>query len=242
MKKIRFPFHTLFHSLLAMLLVMVTTIPLWLLGRETLGEAVISLTYLVPVSWSAYRWGQVPGIGAALTASLAFNFLFIPPFYTFAIGRLEGWLVLVIFVGVAIIVVEQIQSSIVKAREATFMYELSASLADARTPDAVARILTRQIQQLFQASLVRVLVRNPDSDSSTTVSQPEGIQKQDRPDRVLPVLNCWGLVGEIQIWRGFYSDLPPEDGALLRNFAFQAGKTFERIQKTQAEGYTRSGM
>jgi K+-sensing histidine kinase KdpD len=241
-KKIRFPFHTLFHSLLAMMLVMATTVPLWLLGRETLGEAVIALTYLVPVSWSAYRWGQMPGIGAALTASLLFNFLFIPPFFTFAIARLEGWLVLAIFVGVAIIVVEQIQSSIVKAREATFMYELSASLADARTPDAVARILTRQIQQLFQASLVRVSVRNPDSDSSTVVSQPDGIERKDRPDRVLPVLNSWGFVGEIRIWRGFYSNLPPDDGALLRNFAFQAGKAFERIQKAQAGSFIKPGM
>ena len=80
------------NSLLAVLTVAVVTIPLVLIGRDTLGEAVIALVYLVPVTWSAYRWGQLPGISAALTAALAFDFLFIPPFYTFAVARLEGHL------------------------------------------------------------------------------------------------------------------------------------------------------
>jgi K+-sensing histidine kinase KdpD len=241
MKKIHFPFHTLFHSMLAMLLVITSTIPLWLLGRETLGEAVIALVYLLPVSWSAYRWGQVPGIGAALTAALVFNFLFIPPFFTFAIARLEGWLVLVIFVGVAIVVVEQIQNSMVRAREAIFMYELSSSLAGARTPEAVARILAGQIQQLFQAALVRASYRGRDSDASTIISQPESTDRSDYPDRIIPILNPWGLVGEIQIWRGTFGELPPEDGTLLRNFATQAGRAFERTQNLEIEKNAKSG-
>jgi hypothetical protein len=87
------------NSLLALLTVAATTIPLVLIGRDTLGEAVIALIYLVPVAWSANRWGQLPGISAALAAALAFDFLFIPPFYTFAVARLEGWLVLAIFLG-----------------------------------------------------------------------------------------------------------------------------------------------
>ena len=47
--------------------------------------------------------GAIAGISAAITAALAFDFLFIPPFYTFAVARLEGWLVLAIFLGVAIL-------------------------------------------------------------------------------------------------------------------------------------------
>ena len=121
-------------SLLAVLTVVATTIPLVLIGRDTLGEAVIAMLYLVPVTWSANRWGQLPGISAALTAALAFDFLFIPPFYTFAVARLEGWLVLAIFLGVAIVVVERIQASLSQAREAVFMYEMSAAICGQRTP------------------------------------------------------------------------------------------------------------
>lgn len=234
MKNIHFPFHTLLRSLLAMLLVMAITVPLWLLGRGTLGEAVIAMTYLIPVSWSAYRWGRIPGINSALTAALIFNFLFIPPFFTFAVARLEGWLVLVMFVGVAILVVEQIQANMVKARDATFMYELSSSLAGTRTSEAVAYVLARQIQQLFQAALVRIVLRNPGSDSTAVIRQPEGVERKEHPDRVLPILNSWGYAGEIQIWRGWFGDLPPEDSALLKNFTLQAGKALERAQAITA--------
>jgi K+-sensing histidine kinase KdpD len=243
MKKLHFPLskRLVTNNLLAVLLVIAITIPMWVIGRDTLGEAVIALLYLLPVSWCAYRYGQLAGVSAALTAALAFDFLFIPPFYTFAIARLEGWLVLAIFLGIAIVVVGRIQASISKAREATFMYELSAALSGVRTQEAAARILARQIQQLFQASLVRVSYRLGDSNSSIIVSQPENIEIDMQPDRALPILNAWGLVGEIQIWRGVYGELPPEDGALLQNFALQAGRAFERTQIMETEKPAKSG-
>lgn len=228
-------FRLLTTSLLAVLTVVATTIPLWLIGRNTLGEAVIALLYLVPVAWSANRWGQLPGVSAALAAALAFDFLFIPPFYTFAVERLEGWLVLVIFLGVAIWVVERIQTSLTKAREAVFMYEMSAVLCGQRTPEAVAYVVARQIQQLFQAMLVNV-VFHPDKDLPGIVaSEPKDGTGKGRPDRLLPIVNTWGLVGEIQIWHGLFSELPPEDGHLLQNFALQTARAFERTYQVEAK-------
>src|SRR5512139_269548 len=85
----------------AILSVAATTGIMFLLGRDRLGEGVIALLYLVPISWSTARWGQGPGIAAAIAAALGFNFFFIPPFYTFNIARLEGWLLLGIFLAVA---------------------------------------------------------------------------------------------------------------------------------------------
>ena len=45
-----------------------------------------------------------------------FDYFFIPPFYTFAVGRLEGWLVLAIFLVVSIVVIGRIQSGLTKAQ------------------------------------------------------------------------------------------------------------------------------
>ena len=231
----RFSFRFLATSLLAVLTVIITTIPLFLIGRDTLGEAVIALLYLVPVAWSANRWGQLPGISAALTAALAFDFLFIPPFYTFAVARLEGWLVLAIFLGVAIWVVERIQTSLTKAREAVFMYEMSAAICGQRTPEAVAYAVAKQIQQLFQAMLVNVIF-HPEKDLPGVVaSEPNDGTGKGRPDRVLPIVNSWGLVGEIQIWHGLYSELPPGDGRLFQNFALQTARAFERTYQVKPE-------
>jgi len=48
------------NSLLAVLTVIAAPFPMVLIGRDTLGEAVIALIYLVPVTWSANRWGHCP--------------------------------------------------------------------------------------------------------------------------------------------------------------------------------------
>ncbi|MCX6036491.1 MAG: DUF4118 domain-containing protein [Chloroflexi bacterium] len=239
MKRTRFSFtpKLLTNSLLAVLMVTVTTVLLVLFGRATLGEAVIALLYLVPVAWSANKWGQLPGISAAITAALAFDFLFIPPFYTFAIARLEGWLVLAIFLGVAILVVGRIQNSLSKAHEAVFMYELSSALTGLRTQEAVAHTVAKQLRQLFQASLVNVIFYPENRSLSIVASEPSDGLGKDRPDRVLPLLNSWGLVGEIQIWRGAIVDLPSDDGRLLQNFASQTARALERTQQAESEKY-----
>ena len=235
--RISLRFNFLTTSLLAMLTVAITTIPLFIIGRNTLGEAVIALLYLVPVAWSANRWGQLPGLSAALTAALAFDFLFIPPFFTFAVERLEGWLVLVIFLGVAIWVVERIQTSLTKAREAVFMYEMSAALCGQRTPEAVAYTVAKQVQQLYQAMLVNVIYHPEKQAPAVVVSEPNDGMAKGKPDRDLPIVNSWGLVGEIQIWRGIYSELPPEDSRLLQNFALQTARAFERTSQFAAESH-----
>jgi two-component system, OmpR family, sensor histidine kinase KdpD len=240
MKKMHLSFtpEMLLQSALAVLSVAATTAVLWLIGRDTLGEAVIALLYLVPIGWSAGRWGQGPGMCAALTAALMFDYFFIPPFYTFAVGRLEGWLVLAIFLTVAVVVVGRIQSGLSKARaserEAIFMYELSAALAGLRTQAAVAHTLARQLQQMFQASLVKVIIHLQEHLPDIVASEPRDGAGKGRPDRALPILNAWGLVGEIQLWRG-YGDLPPEQSRLLQNLASQAAQALERTRLAEAE-------
>jgi K+-sensing histidine kinase KdpD len=235
MKKYKFTSGMLANALKGMLLILALTIPLWLIGRDVLGDAVICLLYLAPIAWSASKWGQLAGMSAALTAALCFDFLFIPPFYTFAIGSLEGWLVLAIFLGIAIVVVGRIQESFSQARQATFMYELSSALANARTQDAVARIVARYIRQLFQASRVVVTYQPSQSSPALTVREGEGEAVKEIPDRILPIMNSWGLVGEIQIWQGEFSKLPAEDSLLFQNFATQAAKAFERTQLLENE-------
>jgi two-component system sensor histidine kinase KdpD len=229
-----FPLKTLGVSFLAVLAVGITTVPLALIGRQTLGEAVIALLYLVPVAWSGSRWGLVPGLSAALAAALCFDFLFIPPFFTFAVGSLEGWLVLAIFLGVAVLVVERIQASLTKAHEAVFMYELSSALSGKHTQEAAARTVARHIRQLFQANLVNVYFQPENRTPGITVAEPRDFTLERKPDRVIPIENAWGLVGEIQIWRGGFADLPPEDSRLLRNFAMQTAQALERTRMMES--------
>jgi K+-sensing histidine kinase KdpD len=215
-------------SLLAVLAVLGTSIPLVLIGRDALGEAVIALLYLVPVTWSANRWGRLPGLSAALSAALVFDFFFTTPYYTLVVNRLEDWLILVFFLGVAVWVVDRIQTSLTTAREAIFMVEFTAAVSGQRTPEAVACSVARQVQQLFQARLVNVVYHPGRQSPVIAASEPMDGTGNGKPDRIIPILNSWGLVGEIQIWRGPNSELPPVESRLLQNFALQAARAFER--------------
>jgi two-component system, OmpR family, sensor histidine kinase KdpD len=241
--KISFPSELLVRCLSALLTVALTSIPLLLIGRATLGEAVIALVYLVPVSWSTARWGQAAGICAAFAAALTFDFFFIPPFLTFNVGSLEGWLVLAIFLGVAILVVGRIQIGLTKARlserDALFMYELSNALAGLRTQEAVVHALARHLQQTFNAALVEVCIQPENNLQSMVVKAPFDQVEEGKPDRILPILASPGLLGEIRIWRG-NGWLPAEDSRLLHNFATQAILALERSRLAEAE--TRSGI
>jgi K+-sensing histidine kinase KdpD len=215
-----------------------------LIGRDKLGEAVIALLFLVPVGWIASRWGQGPGIFAAVMSALAFDFFFIPPFNTLVVARLEGWLVLAIFLAVAILVVGRIQISLSKARtserEAIFMYELSAALAGVRTQEAVAHTVARFIQERYLASLVTVIIQPKGQSTEIAVYEPRDGDLNGKPDRVLPLLNNWGLVGEIQIRAGGV-ELPSIESRIFRNFASQIGQAIERTQLEEAGVFQNHG-
>jgi two-component system sensor histidine kinase KdpD len=239
--KLSFTFEMFEKTGKAVLSVAATTFILFLIGRDVLGEAVIALLLLVPVGWSASQWGQGPGMCAAVTAALAFDFFFIPPFFTFTVGSLEGWLVLIIFSVVAIVVVGRIQSGLTRAqaseRDAIFMYELMAALAGIRTQSAVAHTLARQLQQRYLDSRVKVLIQATDQSPGVTVTEPhdgEASVPTTRPDRILPIWNAWGLVGEIQVWRG-YADIPSVQSRLLQSFAYQAAQALERTRLAEIE-------
>ena len=220
-------------SAIAVGLVLATTAVFLFIGRNVLGEGVIALLYLVPIGWSTTRWGQLAGMSAAVTAFLTFNFFFIPPFYTFQIRSVEGWLLLIIFLVVATVIIGRIQYGLQRAhareREALFMYELSTALAGARTSEAVARTLARQLQQMLQAELVQVVVEPSRSADSIMVGVPTSSSAAENPDQILPMLAPHRLVGEIRLWRG-RTPLPPANGILLQNFAEQGALAIERAQ------------
>jgi K+-sensing histidine kinase KdpD len=240
MKKMQFAFSRDLASgcILAVALAFGTTAVFLLIGRNTLGEAVIALLYLAPISWSTTRWGQLPGICTALTAALCFDFFFIPPFLTFEVGSLESWLLLFIFIAVAALIVGRIQYGLARAhireREALFMYELSIELAGARTPEAIARTLAGELQQMLQADLVQVIVEPLQTSTAIKISAPASGTARAKPDQILPMLPTDKLVGEICIWRGTLP-LPAANGVLLQNFAEQGALAIERALQAESE-------
>jgi K+-sensing histidine kinase KdpD len=243
MEKIRFIWTPELYrkSALAFVTALATTILLLAIGRDTLGETVIALLFVVPVGWSTAQWGQGPGVIAAVTAALAFDFCFIPPFYTFNVGSMEGWLVLVIFLVVSLVVVGHIQVNLTRAqtseREAIFMYEMSSALASAHTQEAVAYTIAHYIQQRYLPLLVDVTVYDKTISKQIRIHEPQNVTPSEQPACMIPVLNSWGLACEVSIWRGYIA-IPSSESRLFKNLALQIGQALERVHLPVTEAHT----
>ncbi len=230
------PRELVFNCLSAVVAVAFTTALLALIGRDTLGEPIIALLYLVPVAWSSARWGLAPGACATVAAILAFDFFFTQPFYSFTVARTESLLILVVLLAVSVLVVVGIQLSLPRThttdRDAIFMNQTNAALAGLRTQEAVVSALASHLQQMFRASLVEVFIL-PSQSSPLSARAPSDAPAGGKPDRVLPILAAPDLVGEIRLWgRGVW--LPAEDSYLSWNLATQAALAFERARLAEA--------
>jgi K+-sensing histidine kinase KdpD len=240
LKKIQsnFTIEMVANCIWSLLAVGIVTAILWVIGRPVLGEAVIALLYLLPIGWATARWGQAPGIVAAIAAALAFDFFFIPPFYTFNVASLEEWLVLVIFLAVAVLIIGRIQIGFARAqareKEAIFMYELSVALAGTRQRQDIARTLADRLQQLYQAKLVEVAIPSQGQFPPLVARVPADSSINERPDSILPILAEGKMIGEIRIWVGGIP-LPPVEDRLLQSFANQGASALERNRSVQTE-------
>ena len=93
----------LLQFVLVALLVAATTAVLRLLGGE-LNTPVVALLYLLPVVVATTLGGLTLGIIASICAFLTFNYFFITPYYTLYVHQAADLLVLLVFLGLAVMV------------------------------------------------------------------------------------------------------------------------------------------
>jgi two-component system, OmpR family, sensor histidine kinase KdpD len=235
MKKTSFAIST---DLLTDVIRAVTTIAaltavMMLIGRPMLGEAVIAMLYLLAIAWLTSQIGQLPGLSAALTAALMFDFFFIPPFLTFDVESVEGWLMLVIFVLVAVILVNRIQAGLahVRAREqeALHLFELSMTLVGLHSREEVAGALAEWLQRLYQAAQVQVTFFGDEPEAAVSANMPARAAETRRPDRVIPIQTVRRLVGEISLWHRPVTE-PAASDRLLERLPAQLTQALERMR------------
>jgi two-component system, OmpR family, sensor histidine kinase KdpD len=212
------------------------------LVRAQLGTPVVALLYLLPVGLSALLWGLPAGLTAASGAFLAFNYFFIPPYYSLAVHTPSDLLALVTFFVVATTISQlmgraRARQSEAQAREhdAVHLYELSLALAGQATPEAIARVVADHLHVVFQPAVVEVVIQYEANQTPRLVRLPPGTPPPGiAPEGVVPLMAAKGLIGEIRLWRTTPFTLPAED-RLLRLFANEAALAIERARLSQAE-------
>lgn len=210
------------------------------LARESLDAPIIALVYLLVVVINTTIWGLGPGLLAAFTSFLAFNYFFIPPLYTLVVHRTQDVVVLAIFLIIAAIInvlVGRAQAGMAQARsreqEAISLYELSTALAGVRTEAMSAQLVAEHVKKVFRADTVEISFQRS-SQPPIVFRLPFEPLSSGTADQVAPLATAHGLLGNIRVWRSREPFLTTEQ-RLLNTFASQAALAIERAALTQAE-------
>ena len=133
------------------------------------GGANVDLVFLTAIVTIAVRFGLLPSLLASIAASLAYNFFFLPPIYTFTITDPTNVLAFGFFILVAVIVSSvaargrtQAVAAMDRARSTESLYSFSRKLAGAGTLDDVLWATAYQTALMLK---VRVVLLLPEAGS-----------------------------------------------------------------------------
>ena len=150
------------------------------LGLQRFGITNVALVFLTAVLASAITYGLWPSVLACLVSTLAYNFFFIPPLYTFTIAAPENAVALFFFAVVAVIasnLTARVRAQAVVARERAKatedLYLFSRKLAAVFTLDDLLWATAYQFAQMLK---LRVVILLPEGE---TVSVRAGYPPED---------------------------------------------------------------
>jgi two-component system sensor histidine kinase KdpD len=128
--------------------------------RHLLSEVNLLILFLLPIAGSALYLGRGPSVFATIISVVAFDYFFVPPYFTFAVSDVQYFLSFVVYVSVAVLIsilasrlrhkVELLKLS--EARS-TVLYGLSLDLVTAHNVDQVLQILVRHTRQIFPGEM-----------------------------------------------------------------------------------------
>jgi two-component system sensor histidine kinase KdpD len=137
--------------------------------QPNLGIENVDLVFLTAVVGVAVRWGLMPSLFASVLASLAYNFFFLPPIYTFTITDPNNVAAFLFFIVVALIVSNvaargRTEAVIAQGRVRTVesLYSFSRKLAGVGTMDDVLWASAYQAALMLK---VRVVLLLPEGNS-----------------------------------------------------------------------------
>ncbi len=223
------------------------------------------MVYLLGVVVVASRWGRGPSLLAAIASVAAFDFLFVPPYVTFAVSNKEH-LVTFAVMGVVALVISTLtvrireQAKVARQREwrTSALYSLSRELAGTRSIDGMISAVRRHVEELFGGETA-ILLADDDgklvlrgggarflADDPTEIEVARRVHERSEPAHgtalYLPLVGGRGPVGVLAV--ELVGPLGAEARQLLETFVNQTALALERAllardahrQRLAAEG------
>ncbi len=135
-----------------------------LLMHRLLGTTSIALVFLMSVLASAVAYGLAASLLACLFSVLAYNFFFLPPYYTFTIADPENIVTLLVFAVVAVVASNltsrmraQTVTAQARAKTTEELYQFSRKLAGAVSLDDVLWATVHQVALMMKVRVVMLL-------------------------------------------------------------------------------------
>ncbi|HUN88404.1 MAG TPA: DUF4118 domain-containing protein [Terriglobales bacterium] len=132
-----------------------------------LNPTAIALIFLIGVLFVSAYWGLRYALVLSIVATAAFNFLFLPPVYTFTIADPQNWFALVAFLVTALVagnlserVRRQAEESKQRRLEVERLYALSQQLLTVEDLASLLNMLPRIIAETFALSSCALLVND----------------------------------------------------------------------------------
>ncbi|MDO9509515.1 MAG: DUF4118 domain-containing protein [Thermovirgaceae bacterium] len=135
---------------------------LFLPGRDLLGKGHWALLYLLVISLVASLAGSRPSFVASVTAFLAWDVFFLPPYNTFKVEDPKDWISLGVFLVVGVLIGltsgrlrEREALAISQEREMALLNRLTGRLLAIPGPFEMAEALCTEIESVFSPRFVR---------------------------------------------------------------------------------------
>ena len=152
----------------------------------------LGVLYIFAVLPVAMFWGAMLAVPVAIASMLAFNFFFLPPFYTFTLADRSNWFALAVYVVTAIVVgslASRYRSRSADAeqreRESALLADMAADLLrGTELEDGIGRI-EEQVAAVLGVSSVRIAVG--DSPRASAHDSPHPLTVEGRTIGVLCV-------------------------------------------------------
>ena len=125
------------------------------------------MIYLLGVTWVAFRYGRRLSLIASFLSVLAFDFFFVPPYFSIAVTDAQYIFTLIVMFAVGFAIAHSTgqlrrQTSVMRVRESRtqILYALSRDLSKSSYTDDLFKISLRHIQDFFKC---RAVILAPDA-------------------------------------------------------------------------------
>ncbi len=209
----------------------------------------VGLVYLLLVILLSLRVGRGPVLAAGVIGALTWDYLFIPPKFTFYISKVEDVTLFVTYFIVAVVtghltsrIRAQAHNERLREERATALFELTRALAEAATLDEAVFAALRQADELFEAKTA-LLLAHGSSGVMPHFAGSFGLDEKERSvaDWVFRNRRPAGrFTDTLPGSNGFYLPLVREDRALgVLGVAVPEPRTLTLAQRDLLEAFAR---